>query len=151
MIKIRIRNADHEIDVQFPISENKLYAKLAEIHAIEGNVEPHKAPYIADVAHTLEAEQKAVGDGLIEPIDNYDGTCLVGNEESKLRGMDGNRRIGDGSSIMAGPFFVCGDSGESFRSLTDEEVTRYMARFAEPEDISPEEVEADMGFMIYPM
>lgn len=114
-------------------------------------VEPHKAPYIADVAHTLEAEQKAVGDGLIEPIDNDDGTCLVGNEESKLRGMDGNRRIGDGSSIMAGPFFVCGDSGETFRSLTDEEVTRYMARFAEPEDISPEEVEADMGFMIYPM
>lgn len=114
-------------------------------------VEPHKAPYIADVAHTLEAEQKAVGDGLIEPIDNYDGTCLVGNEESKLRGMDGNRRIGDGSSIMAGPFFVCGDSGESFRSLTDEEVTKYMARFAEPEDISPEEAEADMGFMIYPM
>ena len=93
----------------------------------------------------------AVGDGLIEPIDNDDGTCLVGNEESKLRGMDGNRRIGDGSSIMAGPFFVCGDSGETFRSLTDEEVTRYMARFAEPEDISPEEVEADMGFMIYPM
>lgn len=114
-------------------------------------VEPHKAPYIADVAHTLEAEQRAVGDGLIEPIDNDDGTCLVGNEESKLRGMDGNRRIGDGTSIMAGPFFVCGDSGESFRSLTDEEVTRYMARFAEPEDISPEEVEADMGFMIYPM
>ena len=75
----------------------------------------------------------------------------VGNEESKLRGMDGNRRIGDGSSIMAGPFFVCGDSGESFRSLTDEEVTKYMARFAQPEDISPEEVEADMGFMIYPM
>ena len=99
----------------------------------------------------FEAEQKAVGDGLIEPIDNDDGTCLVGNEESKLRGMDGNRRIGDGTSIMAGPFFVCGDSGETFRSLTDEEVTRYMARFAQPEDISPEEVEADMGFMIYPM
>ena len=40
MIKIRIRNADHEIDVQFPISENKLYAKLAEIHAIEGKDAP---------------------------------------------------------------------------------------------------------------
>ena len=36
MIKIRIRNADHEIDVRFPIRENELYAKLAEIHAIEG-------------------------------------------------------------------------------------------------------------------
>ena len=114
-------------------------------------VEPHKTPYIADVAHTLEAEQKAVGDGLIEPIDNDDGTCLVGNEESKLRGMDGNRRIGDGSTIMAGPFFVCGDAGETFRSLTDEEVTKYMARFAEPEDIIPEEVEGDSGFIFYPM
>ena len=114
-------------------------------------VEPHRAPYIAEIAHTLEAEQKAVGDGLIEPIYNDDGTCLVGNEESKLRGMDGNRRIGYGSSVMAGPFFVCGDSGETFRSLTDEEVTRYMDRFAERENISPEEVEADTGFVIYPM
>ena len=43
MIKIRIRNADHEIDLQFPISENKLYAKLAEIHAIEGKDAPQSA------------------------------------------------------------------------------------------------------------
>ena len=113
-------------------------------------VEPHKAPYVAEVAHTLEARQKAVG-GLIEPIYNDDGTCLVDNEEGKLIGMDGNRRIGDGTSIIAGPFYICGDSGESFRSLTDEEVMKYMDRFAEPEDISQEEVEADTGFIIYPM
>ena len=113
-------------------------------------VEPHKAPYVAEVAHTLEAQQKAVG-GLIEPIYNDDGTCLVDNEEGKLIGMDGNRRIGDGTSIIAGPFYICGDSGESFRSLTDEEVMKYMDRFAKPEDISPEEVEADTGFIIYPM
>ena len=43
MIKIRIRNDDHEIDLQFPISENKLYAKLAEIHAIEGKDAPQSA------------------------------------------------------------------------------------------------------------
>ena len=43
MIRIRIRNADHEIDVQFPISENELYAKLAEIHAIEGKEAPQSA------------------------------------------------------------------------------------------------------------
>ena len=43
MFKIRIRNVDHEIDVQFPISENKLYAKLAEIHAIEGKDAPQSA------------------------------------------------------------------------------------------------------------
>lgn len=113
-------------------------------------VEPHKPPYEAEIAHTLEAEQKAVG-GLIEPIYNGDGTCLVGNEEAKLIGMEGNRRIGDGSSIMAGPFFICGEACETFRSLTDEEVVKYMARFAEPEDISPEEVEADTGFFFYPV
>lgn len=38
MIKIRIKNADHEIDVRFPISENELYAKLAEIHAIVARI-----------------------------------------------------------------------------------------------------------------
>lgn len=35
MIKIRIRNAGHEIDVRFPISESELLTKLAEIHAVE--------------------------------------------------------------------------------------------------------------------
>ena len=36
MIKIRIRNAGHEIDVRFPISESELFAKLSEINAVEG-------------------------------------------------------------------------------------------------------------------
>lgn len=43
MIKIRIKNADHEIDVRFPINENELYAKLAEIHAIEEKDAPQSA------------------------------------------------------------------------------------------------------------
>lgn len=107
-------------------------------------VEPHKVPYVAEVAHTLKAEQRAVG-GDIEPIDNGDGTCIVGNAESKLMGMEGNRYLDDGHSIMAGAFFVCGTTGEDFRGLTDEEVTKYMDRFQEPDDISQEEVESDMG------
>jgi hypothetical protein len=111
-------------------------------------VEPNKPPYETEILHTLEAEQKAVG-GLIEPIYMDDDTALVGNEEAKLIGMEGNRRLGDGSSIIAGPFFVVGLTEDDFRSLTDSEVTKYMNRFAEPEDISPEEVQADMGFTIY--
>ncbi len=111
-------------------------------------VEPHRAPYISEIEHSLEAEQKAVG-GRIEPINNGDGTCLIGNEDSKLIGMDGNRHFGDGASIIAGPFFVCGLTGDDFRGLTDEEVVKYMDRFAEPEEISPEEVEADTGFTFY--
>ena len=56
MIKIRIRNDDHEIDLQFPISENKLYAKLAEIHAIEGKDAPQSAftvPLVTTVRNTM--------------------------------------------------------------------------------------------------
>lgn len=48
MIKTRIRNFDNEIDVQFPISENGLYAKLAEIRAIEGRDAPQSA-FVTDV------------------------------------------------------------------------------------------------------
>lgn len=85
---------------------------------------------------------------------NYSLQILCGaphnvcNEEGKLIGMEGNRRIGDGSSIIAGPFFICGTTEEDFRGLTDSEVDLYMDRFKEPEQISPEEVSADTGCTI---
>ena len=63
--------------------------------------------------------------------------------------MEGNRHLDDGKSIIAGPFFVCGLTVDDFRGLTDEEVVKYMDKFAEPEDISQDEVEADTGFTIY--
>ena len=53
--------------------------------------------------------------------------------------MRGNRRIG--KDIIAGPFFIVGEDGDEFRSLTDEEVKESLKRFAEPEEISQEEVE----------
>ena len=111
-------------------------------------VEPNKPAYVAEVEHTLEGEQRAVK-GLIEPvyIEN-DGTCLICNEEAKLEGMDGNRRFGDGSFIIAGPFFVVGLTEDDFRGLTDTEVMKYMDRFKEPEQISQEEVQRDMGITI---
>ena len=67
-------------------------------------VEPNKPAYEAEVEHTLEGEQRAVK-GYIEPVYiEDDGTCLICNEEAKLIGMEGNRRFGNGSSIIAGPF-----------------------------------------------
>lgn len=109
-------------------------------------VEPDRQPFISEVSNDLESLQRAVG-GYIEPIHLGDGTTLIGNEEAKLEGMEGNRRVG--FSIIAGPFLIVGESGEDFRSLTNEEVQRYMERFAEPEHISQQEVEGDMGFTIY--
>ena len=111
-------------------------------------VEPGKPAYEAEIKHDLDSMQKAVGNGLIEPIYMEDGCILVGNEESKLRGMQGNRHL-DGGGIIAGPFFVCGDTGEDFRSLTDDEVNRYLEKYSQPEDISDDEVQSDMGFQFY--
>ena len=113
-------------------------------------VEPNKPAYVADVENSLEGEQKAVG-GNIEIYENEDDTLIIANRDSKLNGMEGNRRFGDGSSIIAGPFFVCGSDGDEFRSLNDEEVEKYMDKFAEPDQISQDEVKADMGCSFIPM
>ena len=48
MIKIRIRNEGHEIDVRFPISESELFAKLGEIHAVEGR-DTAQSAYVSEV------------------------------------------------------------------------------------------------------
>ena len=108
-------------------------------------VEPGRPAYEAEIPHTLEAEQKAV-DGLITHVYNEDGTAIICNDEGKLRGMEGNRRLNNGKTIIAGPFFVCGLTAVNFRGLTEQEVQTYLKRFAQPEEISQEEVEAGMGF-----
>ena len=72
----------------------------------------------------------------------------VANDEGKLLGMEGNRRLSSGS-VIAGPFFIIGDAGEKFRSLTDAEVNRYLQVYAEPQQISQRKVQADMGMTFY--
>ncbi len=113
-------------------------------------VEPGRPAYEAEIPHTLEAEQKAV-DGLITCVYNDDETAIVCNDEGKLRGMEGNRHLNNGKTIIAGLFFVCGLTVDDFRGLTEQEVQTYLERFAQPEEISQDEVEADMGFTIISM
>lgn len=111
-------------------------------------VEPGKPAVEKEIGTKLEDLQAAVG-GLIECIYSHnDGTIIVANDEAKLIGMEGNRRLGNGS-IIAGPFFVIGDAGEEFRSLTDAEVSRYLQQYAEPQQIPEREVQADIGFTFY--
>ena len=114
-------------------------------------VEPNKPAYITEIEHSLNGMKEAVG-GLIEPIYylNEPRAVMVGNEEAKLIGMEGNRRFGE--RIVAGPFFICGEKmtedGMDFCSLSDELCEKYVQKFAVPESISQDEVEQDMGITL---
>lgn len=107
-------------------------------------VEPNKPAYVTEIGSDYPSLRKAVG-GLIEPIGflHNPNAIMVGNEESKLLGMEGNRRFSEG--IVAGPFFICGDDGEDFCSLSDELCEKYVELFSQPHTISQDEVERDIG------
>ena len=102
-------------------------------------VEPGKRPYRTTIDNTLEAMQQKVG-GLIECIVLDPESVLVCNDEGKLIGMEGNRRLG--SDIIAGPFFIAGDDGEAFQSLPKEKLEQYEKQFETPETFTAEEVQA---------
>lgn len=111
-------------------------------------LEPHKPAYEAYIDDSLEGLQQAVG-GWIEctyPFD--DNVYLIGNEEAKLEGLSGNRKIN--GSVYAGNLLIAADDGGGETiNLTDKQVEKYLKMFAVPEDISDDEVQADMGFTIF--
>ena len=111
-------------------------------------VEPHKEPYEMVIPEGLDALQQAVG-GYIEctyPLDE-EGVFVISNENSKIEGLDGNRHIC--GAVYAGVFLIAADDGYGGTAdLTDEQVEKYTEMFREPEDISPEEVQDDMGFTV---
>ncbi|MBC2579385.1 DUF3846 domain-containing protein [Clostridium sp. DJ247] len=94
-------------------------------------IEPQKVPYEAEINKELRSMQKIVG-GLIQAVDLDENTSLVCNEEGKLIGLEGNRRVG--RDIIAGTFFLCGFNEEGqFTSLNDEQIKKCSERFKEPE------------------
>ena len=111
-------------------------------------VEPGKAPETVTIPNTLEAAQKMVG-GYIEVL-NVDNACLVCNEDGKLMGLEGNRRLGN--DIIAGTFFLAGDtrSGD-LCSLTQDQLQRFGELFAKPETFQPGEVEDALRIEFYSM
>lgn len=111
-------------------------------------IEPHKAPYEAIIPDKLESLQEAVG-GYIEITYPFeDNAIVISNEESKLIGMDGNRRVN--GQIYAGPMLISADDGSGeLTDLTDEQIAKYTEMFRHPEEISQEEVENDTGFTFY--
>ena len=114
-------------------------------------LEPGLPAYEGEIGPDLKSMQRAVGGGLIEVTCPFaDSVAVVGNDEAKLIGMEGNRHIA--GQVYAGPLFIVGDDGEGgFCSLTNEQVAGYCQQFAQPEDITQEEVQADMGIKFYGM
>ena len=111
-------------------------------------IEPHRAPYESEIMDELSSLQRAVG-GHIEFTYPFDDNAIIcGNEEAKLEGLEGNRRVY--GSVYCGNLFIIGDDQEGgCMSLTDEQIQKYGEMFAQPEDISQEEVQADTGFIFY--
>ena len=111
-------------------------------------VAPHKNPTITTIKTKLENLQEAVG-GLIEIIDIEDDVCILCNEEGKLIGLEGNRKLGD--DILVGTFFVCGSNDEGeLTSLTDSQIEKYIQFFWEPQTFTQQEIENTHVFKFIP-
>lgn len=108
-------------------------------------VESNKHPIITTIKNDLDSLQKAVSigadhQGLIEIFAIDDGVCILCNEEGKLIGLEGNRRVGQ--DILAGVFYVVGEDGHgNLTSLSEDLLQTYQHRFWEPEHYIPSDVE----------
>ena len=115
-------------------------------------VEPGKYPREVTIGNDLDSLQKAVSidcerQGLIEIIGIEKGVCILCNEEGKLLGLEGNRRLGD--DIITGVFYVVGENRRGdLISLTDAQIEKYSKRFWHPQVFTPDEI-ARLLFMSF--
>lgn len=111
-------------------------------------VEPGKHPRVTTLSNDLDALQKAVSigadyQGLIEIISIGNGDCLLCNEEGKLIGLDGNRRLGN--DIIVGVFYIMSeDEDGNLVSLSERKIKHYTKLFWEPERFDRADIEATL-------
>ena len=100
-------------------------------------VEPGKHPVETVLQNDSASLQKAVSvgsehQGLIEIIGIDDRVCVFCNEEGRLIGLEGNRRLGN--DLVAGVFYIVGEDGQgNLTSLPDDVMSKYSKQFWEPE------------------
>jgi hypothetical protein len=108
-------------------------------------VEPGKNPKVTTLQNDLDSLQKAVSigadyQGLIEIVPLGNGDCILCNEEGKLIGLDGNRRVG--RDIIVGVFYVMSEDREGdLISLSEKKIQYYQKLFWEPQTFDREEIE----------
>lgn len=103
-------------------------------------LEPGKLARIVEIGTSLEDLQKVV-DGMIEAYYPFEEqVCIVCNDEGKINGMLPNRSVKNEDGVMVdficGPAFICDCRGESFDSLSDEQIGRYSKMFRYPEHLA---------------
>ena len=112
-------------------------------------VEPGKYPKVTTLKDDLDSLQKAVSigadyQGLIEFVSLGNGDCIMCNEEGKLIGLDGNRRLGD--DILVGVFYIMSENEDGeLISLSEKKIKRYTELFWEPETFDRTEIEATVS------
>ena len=116
-------------------------------------IEPGKHPVVTVLNDDLDSLQKAVSigadyQGLIEIIGIGNGDCILCNEEGKLIGLEGNRRVG--SDIIAGAFYIMseGEDGDLV-SLSEEKIQHYTQRLWEPEVFDSAEIEPSVHIWFF--
>ena len=108
-------------------------------------VEPGKHPKVTTLKDDLDSLQKAVSigadyQGLIEFVSLGNGDCIMCNEEGKLIGLEGNRRLG--SDILVGVFYIMSESEEGeLLPLTERKIKYYTSLFWEPETFDHADIE----------
>ena len=100
-------------------------------------VAPQQKPIVKEVENTLTALQEVVG-GTIQTLYPFiEPVVLVCNDEGKLLDLPMNRALRDEDGqmydVICGTFFLCGLSGDSFASLTEELIQKFKIEFAVPE------------------
>ena len=112
-------------------------------------VAPGEHPREIVLKNDLDALQKAVSigadyQGLIEFVTLGNGDCIMCNEEGKLIGLDGNRRLGN--DILVGVFYIMSENEDGeLISLSEKKIKRYTELFWEPETFDRSDIEATLS------
>ena len=110
--------------------------------------EEAKAVEIKNDYRTISDFCKGMIDMVDHPKDQH--ISIICNDEFLFNGMEPNIVAPEREEVLCGPLIFCGydpETGDSI-SLTEEQVDKYTAMFAEPEEISDEEVQADCWIAI---
>ena len=108
-------------------------------------VKPNTPPKVIEFEDTLENLQNEV-EGIIDMIYIDDEVAIVLNDEGKIYNLPPNRPLknerGEVVDVIVGNFLIVGAraDSDSFSSLTDEEIKKYMEEFAEPIEAENEDL-----------